>query len=132
MAEWAPKKHHPCSSKQRLRVLLYYIEELLFMVCSPRLLNLTSYMTRTMLGVILFFCIKNTKKKLGSKSVRSFYKAISKNLEFGCNAWPKSNIYNISNNIKLVDPVGLAAIPDPTVLDAGLTVRSCHKSVIIK
>jgi hypothetical protein len=28
--------------------------------------------------------------------------------------------------------VGLAAIPDPVVLDVGLTVRSGHKSMIIK
>ena len=34
--------------------------------------------------------------------------------------------------LNLHDPVGLAAIPDPIVLDAGLTARSCHKSVIIK
>jgi len=26
----------------------------------------------------------------------------------------------------------LAATPDPIALDAGLVVRSCHKSVIIK
>ena len=34
--------------------------------------------------------------------------------------------------LNLHDPVGLAAIPDPIALDAGLAVRSCHKSVIIK
>jgi hypothetical protein len=34
--------------------------------------------------------------------------------------------------LNLHDPIGLAAIPDPIALDAGLAVRSCHKSVIIK
>jgi len=34
--------------------------------------------------------------------------------------------------LNLHDPVGLAAILDPIALDAGLTARSCHKSVIIK
>jgi hypothetical protein len=34
--------------------------------------------------------------------------------------------------LNLHDPVGLAAIPDPIALDADLTARSCHKSVIIK
>jgi hypothetical protein len=28
--------------------------------------------------------------------------------------------------------VSLAATPDPRALDMGLTIRSCHKSVIIK
>jgi len=28
--------------------------------------------------------------------------------------------------------MGLAAIPDPIVLDMGLAARSCYKSVIIK
>jgi len=28
--------------------------------------------------------------------------------------------------------MGLAAIPDPIVLDVGLAARLCHKSVIIK
>ena len=28
-----------------------------------------------------------------------FYKNIPKSLGFGCNAWPKSDIYNINNNI---------------------------------
>jgi len=28
--------------------------------------------------------------------------------------------------------MGSAAIPDPIVLDVGLAIRSCHKSVIIK
>jgi hypothetical protein len=28
--------------------------------------------------------------------------------------------------------VGLSAIPDPIALDVGLTIKSCHKSVIIK
>jgi hypothetical protein len=30
-----------------------------------------------------------------------FYKFILKSLRFGCNAWSKSNVYNINNNIKL-------------------------------
>jgi len=60
----------------------------------------TSYMTRAMPRVNLF-CIKKYKKKLRFKSVRSFYKAIPKSLGFGCNVWPKNNIYNINNNIKL-------------------------------
>jgi hypothetical protein len=34
--------------------------------------------------------------------------------------------------LNLHDPVGLAAIPNPIALDAGLAARSCHKSVIIK
>ena len=34
--------------------------------------------------------------------------------------------------LNLHDPVGLALIPDPIVLYVDLTVRSCHKSVIIK
>jgi len=45
-------------------------------------------------------CIKNIKK-LRSKSVRSFFKEIPKSLGSSCNARPKSNIYNINNNIKL-------------------------------
>jgi len=28
--------------------------------------------------------------------------------------------------------MGLAAIPDPIVLDVGLAARSCHKNMIIK
>ena len=34
--------------------------------------------------------------------------------------------------LNLHDSVDLVAIPDPIALDAGLAVRSCHKSVIIK
>ena len=34
--------------------------------------------------------------------------------------------------LNLYDLVGLAAIPEPVALDAGLTARSYHKSVIIK
>ena len=34
--------------------------------------------------------------------------------------------------LNLHDSVGLALIPDPIALDADLTARSCHKSVIIK
>ena len=34
--------------------------------------------------------------------------------------------------LNLHDHVGLAPIPDPIALDTDLTVRSCHKSVIIK
>ena len=34
--------------------------------------------------------------------------------------------------LNLHDQVGLAAIPRPIALDAGLVVRLCHKSVIIK
>jgi hypothetical protein len=44
---------------------------------------------------------KKYQKKLRSKSIRSFCKSILKSLEFSCNTWPKSNIYNINNNIKL-------------------------------
>jgi hypothetical protein len=84
-----------------------------------------------MLGLSAFF-IKNIYKKLKSKSVRSFCKAISKNLGFGYNTWPKSNIYSNNNNIKLAWPVGLALIPDPIALDVDLAARSCHKSMIIK
>jgi len=66
----------------------------------PWAIEITSYMTRVMLR-INGFCIKNMKKKLRSKSIRSFCKVIPKNVGCGCNAWPKSNIYNINNNIKL-------------------------------
>jgi hypothetical protein len=52
----------------------------------------------------LFFCIKNIYIKIRSKNIRFFCKAISKSLRFDCNAWPKNNIYNINNNIKLVWP----------------------------
>ena len=48
------------------------------------------------------FCIKNIKKKLRSKSIMFFCKAIPKSLGCGCNAGPKSNIYNINNNIIFV------------------------------
>ena len=34
--------------------------------------------------------------------------------------------------LNLHDPVGLALIPDPIVLDVDLAARSCHKSMIIK
>jgi len=34
--------------------------------------------------------------------------------------------------LNLHDPVGLALIPDPIVLDMDLVARSCHKSMIIK
>ena len=34
--------------------------------------------------------------------------------------------------LNLHDQVDLAAIPKPIALDAGLTAKSCHKSVIIK
>ena len=34
--------------------------------------------------------------------------------------------------LNLHDPVGLALIPDPIVLDVDMVARSCHKSVIIK
>ena len=34
--------------------------------------------------------------------------------------------------INLHDPVGLALILNPIALDADLTAKSCHKSVIIK
>jgi hypothetical protein len=34
--------------------------------------------------------------------------------------------------LNLHDPVGLALIPDPIVLDVDLVARSCHKSMIIK
>ena len=34
--------------------------------------------------------------------------------------------------LNLHDLVGLAAIPDPIALEAGLAARSCYKSVIIK
>jgi hypothetical protein len=71
-----------------------------------RTLAVTSYMTRAMPRVNNF-CIKNIKKKLRSKSIRSFCKAIPKNLGCCCNAWPKSNIYNINNNIKLAWPKNL-------------------------
>jgi len=48
-------------------------------------------------GLIFFSCIKTIKKMLRSKCVRSFCKYMSKSLWFR----PKSNIYNINNNIKL-------------------------------
>jgi len=48
-----------------------------------------------------FFHLKKYKKRLRSKSVRSFCKDIPKILGSNCNAEPKSNIYNINNNIKL-------------------------------
>jgi hypothetical protein len=38
----------------------------------------------------------------------------------------------ITLNLHDLSEAGLAAIPDPIVLDVGLTARSCHKSVIIK
>ena len=63
----------------------------------------TSYMTCAMPRVNGFY-IKNIKKKLRSKNIRFFYKAIPKSLGCSCNAWPKSNIYNINNNIKLAWP----------------------------
>jgi hypothetical protein len=74
-------------------------------VLSPRLLEycLTSYMTSTMSRVNLFLH-KKYQKKLRSKNARSFFKVIPKSLGFRCNAWPKSNIYNINNNNKLVWP----------------------------
>jgi hypothetical protein len=75
---------------------------------------------------INFFYIKNTKKKLKSKSVRSFCKIIFKNLGF------KIIFIILIITLNLHDPVGLAAIPDPIALDAGLAARSCHKSVINK
>jgi len=78
----------------------------------------TSYITRAMPRVN-FFCIKNTQKKLRSKSVRFFYKAISRNLGFGCNAWPKSNIYNINNNIKLAWPSRSSCNTWPNSLGCG-------------
>jgi len=34
--------------------------------------------------------------------------------------------------LNLHDPVSLALIPDPIVLDVDLVARSCHKSMIIK
>ena len=34
--------------------------------------------------------------------------------------------------LNLHDPVGLALILDPIVLDVDLVARSCHKSMIIK
>jgi len=51
--------------------------------------------------VNFFYCIKNIKKMLRYKSVRSFCKDISKSLRSSCNAWSKNTIYNINNNIKL-------------------------------
>ena len=45
---------------------------------------------------------------------------------------PKVIFITLIITLNLHDPVGLAAIPDPIALDAGLTARSCHKSVIIK
>jgi hypothetical protein len=63
----------------------------------------TSFDTRAMPRVI-FFCIKNIKKKLKIKNLGFFCKVILKNLGFGCNTWPKSNIYNINNKIKLAWP----------------------------
>jgi len=82
-------------------------------------------MTCVMLRVN-FFYIKNTKKKLKSKSIRSFCKAIFKNLGF------KIIFIILIITLNLHNPVGLAAIPDPIALDADLAARSCHKSVINK
>jgi hypothetical protein len=45
---------------------------------------------------------------------------------------PKVIFITLIITLNLHDPVGLAAIPDLIALDAGLTARSCHKSVIIK
>jgi hypothetical protein len=41
------------------------------------------------------------KKNQDLKVLGFFCKVIPKSLRFGCNAWSKSNIYNINNNIKL-------------------------------
>jgi hypothetical protein len=51
--------------------------------------------------VNFIFLHKKYQKMLRYKSVRSFYKDISKSLGSICNAWPKNTIYNINNNIKL-------------------------------
>ena len=45
---------------------------------------------------------------------------------------PKIILIILIITLNLHDPIGLAAIPDPIALDAGLAARSCHKSVIIK
>jgi hypothetical protein len=45
---------------------------------------------------------------------------------------PKTIFIILIITLNLHDPIGLAAIPDPIALDAGLAARSCHKSVIIK
>jgi hypothetical protein len=57
-------------------------------------------MTRVILRVIFFH--KKYIKKLRFKSFGFFCKAILKSLRFDYNVWPKSNIYNINNNINLV------------------------------
>jgi len=80
--------------------------------------QLTSYMEHVMLRVN-FFYIKNTKKNLKFKSIRFFYKAISKNLGSGYNVWPKSNIYNINNNIKLAWPGRSSCNTRPNSLGCG-------------
>ena len=48
-----------------------------------------------------FFLHKKYQKRLRFKNVMFFYKDIPKSLWSSCNTWPKSNIYNIYNNIKL-------------------------------
>ena len=45
---------------------------------------------------------------------------------------PKIILIILIITLNLHDPIGLATIPDPIALDAGLAARSCHKSVIIK
>jgi len=80
--------------------LSFYLSSLLFM---SKFWITTSYRSyylhipRDATGQFIFAF----KKKLRSKSVRFFCKVIPNSLRFGCNTWPKSNIYNINNNIKL-------------------------------
>jgi hypothetical protein len=53
-------------------------------------------------------------------------------LDLAVTSDPKIIFIILIITLNLHDPVGLAAIPDPIALDAGLAARSCHKSVIIK
>jgi len=55
-------------------------------------------MPRAMPHVNYFLHFKNSQDL---KVLGFFCKVIPKSLRFGCNAWSKSNVYNINNNIKL-------------------------------
>jgi hypothetical protein len=79
-----------------------------------------------------FFYIKNTKKKLRSKVLGFSAKLYPRILDLAITPDPKVIFIIIIIILNLHDPVGLALIPDPIALDVDLTVRSCHKSMIIK
>jgi hypothetical protein len=56
------KNHHPCSSKQRPRVLLYYIEYLFFIICSPTSIKSNIELKKKRMEYpIKFFCWKLLK-----------------------------------------------------------------------